>query len=98
MKRIIFKVTQYRIRNGTRMNTRKCPVAATITAQLNNNHFAIVDTNEIEIFKRSSQSSVLNVTAPRSVVRFVDKFDDAKSVKPFIFRLVLPGSVLKQTA
>lgn len=83
MKQLI-KVTQQCIENGEPNSADYCPVALAIREQ--------TDYDYVEVYGKIGEVGDVyydecNVSFPRSVERFVKRFDNNKPVKPFNFFL-----------
>jgi hypothetical protein len=80
----VISVTQKHINKGIREERDSCPVALALL----DNGFDFVSVDQISIDWRINNNAV-NVASPRSVARFVTKFDKLgkKAVKPFNFKL-----------
>ncbi len=82
---MIIKVTQKHINEGIREDSCMCPVALAIKDRLAGRcSVSAVDVEEHYIFTGSAHCA-----APRSVKRFINRFDKngRNSVKPFNFKL-----------
>lgn len=85
MKKLI-QVTQKHINKGKRKAFNSCPVALAIK----DTGYSYVDVDQIAIEFGESLLNCSGMIPPRSVKRFVNKFDEKgrKHVKPFNFFLV----------
>lgn len=79
-------VTKKHISKGKPESCARCPVALALKEQAFNNDYDTVDVGGESIWaKAGSAYSVRKL--PRSVVRFINRFDQKKKVKPFNFML-----------
>lgn len=82
MKQLI-EVKKKHIKNGVPRRTNMCPVSLAIKDEINCYEAYVDDKLCVSDFKY--QKTYFHV--PRSVERFIQKFDSEKSVKPFKFWL-----------
>ena len=97
-KTILIKVSEDNIKNGVRHKGFSCPVALaihngcrlptkTLTSVMVGQHITLTTRrglgNKIWLDRDRLRES------PRSVKRFISRFDDGKPVKPFTFKLPL---------
>lgn len=88
MKQLI-KVLPKHIKKGKPECMGKCPVALALLEQTDYQRVA-VDTDEIELVTDENEwfyDNSLKVRSPRSVQRFINRFDTGKPVQPFNFYL-----------
>ena len=91
--RTLMKVTQTDINKGCRAVNFNCPVARAIRRQYTNCHYCSVyydATVEILVIDpKTANSKMETYKLPRSVLRFIKRFDKfgKKAVKPFNFYL-----------
>jgi ribosomal protein L31 len=83
MTRILIEVTQKDINSGCRRNTMRCPVAKALKRYV---RVPLVGSSHI-FFNTENTRQIMDT--PRSVMRFIKKFDANKPVKPFKFYLRL---------
>lgn len=76
---MIIKVRQKHIDEGVRKTAGSCPVAKALDEQ--------TDCDYNYVYNHSIKYNGRNVHMPRSVQRFVKKFDSGRPVKPFNFIL-----------
>lgn len=83
---MIIKVTEEHIKRGKRYKGLQCPVALAIKEQLG--YKALVCGVSVD-FLLPNRMGQLSVTVPRSVQRFIKKFDaeGRSAAKPFNFTL-----------
>ena len=75
-------VTKKDIQNGRRENPWFCPIARAIKRQCK------LTGSRVSIGARSAAVDYVNLDIPKSAQKFIDNFDNKKSVKPFSFYLV----------
>jgi hypothetical protein len=79
---VIVNVTASHIKRGVSGDSSSCPVALALRGK----KYTFISVNdEIEFVNRSG--SIVTVPSPKSVAKFIDRFDDGKKVKPFSFKL-----------
>lgn len=84
MARKLYSVTADNIKDGRRDKCRDCPVALALKPYLED---PVVWPGEIRIGPVSAR---ISIKTPRSVDRFICRFDSGKPVKPFRFYLDIP--------
>lgn len=97
---MIVKVTAKHIKNGKRCLPDECPIALAIKAagRENKSRFELsVSSDSVRIafkIKRDRTPIVEYIDLPRSVQKFIERFDDkdykGKGIKPFTFKLSIP--------
>lgn len=86
------QVTKEHIEKGREQSCRRCPIALALAEQLNCG--VMVNNSHVEIYKsRSVIPSELKelVLLPKTARRFVARFDNGVSVKPFEFEFEIEG-------
>ena len=91
--RKLIKVTKKHIKNGIPLDKYKCPVAKAILENVFANYSVRVTSSYIEISAPESWCGYFYYKVPRSVQRFIRKFDSInvkkhKMAQPFNFYLV----------
>jgi hypothetical protein len=82
--RIKIEVKKHHIDLGVKSTPNACPVALALQARF---LWAHVSYSYARVFQGPQGSKVLLLKTPRSVTRFIDKFDADRPVKPFNFIL-----------
>lgn len=77
-----FNVLKKDIRLGLPGNPRECPVSRAIRRKLKD--------SKVSVIGHYIRINGEEVNAPKSVQRFVDRFDGSKPVRPFTFNLKTP--------
>ena len=87
MTRILIHVTRADIARGVVEDPDRCPVALALRRQGFSDAWVVETSLHFPLWPRGART----VTAPRSVRRFVRRFDTHKDVAPFSFRLEEPA-------
>lgn len=85
MKRTLVKVKKKHIQNGCKLTMDSCPVSLAICDASDDFSFVKTTGSVISVSMREQMNELID--APRSVTRFVKRFDAGKPVKPFNFYL-----------
>lgn len=99
---MIVKVTAKHIKRGRRCSASLCPIALAIKAagRENKSRFETVsvggDDTRIKFKMKARPYEIVEyIELPRSVQRFIERFDDvdykSKGIKPFTFKLSIPS-------
>lgn len=91
MNTVNFSLTQEHINNGKPGNPDKCPVALCIKEKLEENNVVIGLDGDM---RANCFINLVPVFLPYFVQKFVDNFDDRKSVRPIDFSLKIPSDCL----
>ena len=90
---MIIKVTKKHIKNGNRHSIYSCPVALAIQEELGYPDFSSICVGNDNFMNKDTYRIV---SSPRSVQRFIAKYDTYEEVSPFNFRFDY-GNFLKKT-
>jgi hypothetical protein len=89
MAKILIKVTQNDIDNGTRNSARTCPVSLALGRRIKGQSLVGVS----GLYLPGSNGGI---SIPFKVADFVDRFDNKELVKPFNFYLDVPEHLIKK--
>lgn len=84
---IKIEVTEEDIKDGVRENVKQCPVARAVLRQLDFAEVVEVSMGGIDINFDVPGRKFIRYKIPKKVMRFIQRFDEGKSVKPFSFVL-----------
>lgn len=82
---MIVKVTKRHILNGERNNCYSCPISLAIGDACDCDK-VIVDENSASFIEETDGKRIYH-KLPRSAIRFIKRYDEEESVKPFKFIL-----------
>lgn len=74
------KVTRKHIEQGERLETRSCPIALAFKDL----GWGSVQVYTLKVYKKKKGKKYL---LPSSAIKFITKFDEGKTVRPFTFEL-----------
>lgn len=92
--KVKINVTQDDIDKGQINNCNLCPIALAIKRILKINSYNTIFVSSVIKLLRywNMEIQKYEVISPRSVKRFIQRFDQGKSVKPFNFFLTVPDA------
>lgn len=95
--KVLIRVTQDDIKQGTKGSCTGCPIALAIGRILNPNYYVTVGRSSIMLYAVIRFFCEWRMEPPKEVSDFIVAFDKRQVVEPFEFEVDIPEEYLKRT-